>query len=213
MHAGLCVCPLIPRLVTRTRLLLVMHRFEDFKTTNTGRLATRCLVNSEIVLRGDAGRGNPPIAFEADTLPLLLYPAADALGLEALVPSLTRPVTLIVPDGSWRQAARARSRVPGLCDVPCVTFAPGAPSTYRLRTERDPRHLSTLEAVARAFGILEGPDVQRAMERPFHAMVDRMLWVRGALSTDAVSGGIPEGALRHDPKSGVMARASARRAP
>ena len=59
MHLSLCVCTLIPRLVTRTRLLLVIHRAEDRKPTNTGRLAAECLVNSEVVVRGheEADRG------------------------------------------------------------------------------------------------------------------------------------------------------------
>jgi DTW domain-containing protein YfiP len=39
MHSSLCVCALIPTLETRTRLVLVIHRAEDRKPTNTGRLA------------------------------------------------------------------------------------------------------------------------------------------------------------------------------
>jgi hypothetical protein len=54
--------------------------------------------------------------------------------------------------------------------------------------------------------MLEGPEVQRAIERPFHAMIDRMLWVRGLLAPDAVAGGIPAGAERHDPWSGLRPR-------
>lgn len=205
MHFGLCLCALVPRLVTRTRLIIVMHRFEYYKPTNTGLLASSCLVNSEVVIRGDVDRGNPPLELSAGSLPLVLFPGPGAEDLETIAPTLppSRPVTLIVPDGSWRQAARMRRRVPGLNEHPCVSLGLGAPSTYRLRRERDPRHLSTIEAVARALGVLEGPEVQQAIERPFHAMVDRALWVRGALADEDVSGGIPEGALRHDPKSGT----------
>jgi DTW domain-containing protein len=205
MHRSLCICELIPALVTRTRLVLVMHRFEDFKPTNTGRLAAECLTNSAIVLRGDPALKNPPLDVPPETQPAFLFPARDAQPLERVAAASSLPLTLIVPDGSWRQAGRVRQRVPGLRELPCVTFPPGAPSCYRLRTESDPRHLSTLEAVARAFGVLEGPEVQRAIERPFHAMIDRMLWVRGLLEADAVAGGIPAGAVRHDPWSGVTA--------
>jgi DTW domain-containing protein YfiP len=87
--------------------------------------------------------------------------------------------------------------------VPCATLpAGGAPSTYRLRSEAHEHGLATLEAIARAMGLLEGPDVQAALEYPFRAMVERTLWARGAVETADVTGGIPEGAMRHDPESG-----------
>ena len=35
------------------------------------------------------------------------------------------------------------------------------------------------------------------------AMVERTLWSRGDFDTAAVTGGIPDGALRHDPRSGT----------
>src|SRR5437762_1064086 len=74
LHASLCLCPLIPRVETRTRLVLVIHRAEDRKSTNTGRLATECLPNSEIVVRGHASQPSAPIAFPDGAQPLLLFP-------------------------------------------------------------------------------------------------------------------------------------------
>ena len=54
MHSSLCVCSLIPKLDTRTRLILVIHRAEDRKPTNTGRLAFEAMPNSEVIVRGRA---------------------------------------------------------------------------------------------------------------------------------------------------------------
>ena len=51
-----CLCGLLPRVETRTRVVLVLHQLEDHKTSNTGRLALLCLPNSEIVFRGDPER-------------------------------------------------------------------------------------------------------------------------------------------------------------
>jgi hypothetical protein len=51
-----CLCDLLPRVETRTRVVVVLHQLEDHKTSNTGRLAHRCLPNSEIVIRGDPER-------------------------------------------------------------------------------------------------------------------------------------------------------------
>jgi DTW domain-containing protein YfiP len=200
MLGGLCVCDLVPRprLETRTRLVLIIHRYEDRKPTNTGRLAAACLANSEVIVRGHEWQPTPPFACPPDTQPLLLFPHEGSLPLtELAIPR--RPVTLIVPDGNWRQASKVRQRVPGLRDVPCVSLPPGAPSDYRLRTEAHEAGLATIEAIARAFGLLEGgagPRVQASLEFVFRAMVDRTLWSRGRVRTAHVTGGIPAGVVR-----------------
>ncbi len=202
MHESLCVCALIPQLETRTRLLLLIHRIEDRKPTNTGRLATECLTNSEVFVRGHESAPSPPFTWAPATQPVFLFPHAEAVPLASFAAS-SLPVTLIVPDGTWRQASKVRNRVPGLRDVPCVSIPADVPSIYRLRTEAHDGGLATIEAIARAFGILEGVHVRRALESVFRAMVERTLWARGEIATSAVSGGIPEGAMRHDPQSGV----------
>jgi DTW domain-containing protein len=201
MHESLCVCALIPRIETRTRLLLLIHRIEDRKPTNTGRLATECLVNSEVSVRGHEALPTLPFTWEG-TQPVFLFPHEEAVPL-ATFASSALPVTLIVPDGTWRQASKVRNRVRGLKDVPCVSLPSDVPSIYRLRHEAHDGGLATIEAIARALGILEGVPVRRALESVFKAMVERTLWARGELVTSKVSGGIPEGAMRHDPQSGV----------
>lgn len=199
MHISLCICSLIPRVETKTRLLLVMHKAELRKPTNTGHLATAMLVNSQTIVRGNEGAPEDEIAWPADTEPVLLFPHENAKPIERV----DHAVTLIVPDGNWRQAAKVRQRVPGLKNVRCVTLPPGPPTEYRLRAETQPNGLATIEAIARAFGVLEGPEVQAALERVFRTMVERTLWVRGALPIEAVSDGIPEGVKQHDPRSGI----------
>ena len=203
MHGTLCICALIPRIATRTRLLLVIHRYEDRKTTNTGRLASECLLNSEVTVRGHEDRPSTPVAVSPDAQPVFLFPHEDAIPIETFRAS-PRPVTLIVPDGTWRQASKVRSRVPGMRDVPCVSLPRGPRSTYRLRVDAHDEGLATMEAIARAFGVLEGErgeTVQGALEWVFRAMVERTLWARGSVASDAVTGGIPEGVMRHDPRT------------
>jgi DTW domain-containing protein YfiP len=207
MHSSLCVCALIPTLQTRTRLLLVIHRAEDRKPTNTGRLAACAMPNSEIIIRGRAEERADSIVLDPRARPLFLFPHEDAVPLESVMhaPGDDRPFTLIVPDGNWRQASKVRNRVPGMRDVPCVSLPVGAPSTYRLRSEAHPFGLATLEAIGRCLRVLEGdagPEVERALLHVFRAMVERTLWSRGELRTHEVAAGIPEGALRHDPRSG-----------
>lgn len=205
MHGSLCVCALIPTIETRTRLVLVIHRYEARKPSNTGRLAAACLTNSEVITRGHASEPTAAFAPAAGSQPLLLFPHDDAVPLSTLSPLVRSPapVTLIVPDGTWRQASKVRQRVPGLRDVPCVSLPPDAPSIYRLRSEAHDHGLATIEAIARALGILDGAHVRQALEQVFRAMVERTLWSRGEIETHEVTGGVPEGAMRHDPRSGL----------
>ena len=194
LHRALCLCDLVPALPTASRLLLVVHKDEAHKPTNTGLLAARCLPNSVVVTAGDDG----PIAAPAERA-VLLFPSEGARTLVAA----DGPLTLVVPDGTWRQARKIRGRSPGLSALECVTLPPGAPTTYRLRTEGRQEGLSTLEAIARAFGILEGPAVEAALLAVQRVMVDRTLWLRGTLRDHEVEGGIPEAARRHDPRGGL----------
>jgi tRNA-uridine aminocarboxypropyltransferase len=201
MHLTLCICALVPRIATRTRLLLVLHQLEDRKPTNTGRLAARCLVNSAIAARG----GQAPAPLWAGTQPVLLFPHAEARPLEHWRDA-GQPLTLVVPDGTWRQANKARRRVPGLSDLPCVALPPAARSSYRLRHDRRPDRVSTIEAVALALRILEGPEAAEPLERIFRIMVDRTLWTNGRIATGEVTGGIPAGVRSHDPLGMTPAR-------
>jgi DTW domain-containing protein YfiP len=203
MLRALCVCALIPspRLETRTRLVLFIHRREDRKPTNTGRLATECLANSEVLVRGERAHPSERFTCDAGSPAVLLFPQEGATPLAELAARTTRPVTLVVPDGTWRQASKVRKRVPGISELPCVWLPSAAPTTYRLRAESHEAGLATLEAIARAMGILEGTRVQRALERVFRAMVERTLWSRGELATEDVADGIPDVAAARDPKS------------
>src|SRR3954454_12840000 len=98
LHQSLCVCALIPRLETRTRLVLVIHHKEARKTTNTGQLGAECLVNSDVLVRGHEGAPSAAFPLDDGRQPLLLFPAADAQPITAYARS-DKPVTLIVPDG------------------------------------------------------------------------------------------------------------------
>lgn len=181
MHVSRCVCPLIPTVATDARLVVIMHRRERHKPTSTAHLAALALPNLEIRLRGFADR---PVRTDDLTdgrrQVLLLYPhESSRLLTRELIDSDPRPVTLIVPDGSWRQAAKVPKREPSLQEVPCVHLPDLGPSRYHLRREPRPDGLATLEAIARALGIIEGPHAQAPLERLFQVMVERTMEARG----------------------------------
>jgi len=203
MHDTLCICALVPRLDTRTRLELIVHCREEHKPTNTGQLAARCMRRSALSIVGDRARPLDLALVTEREQPVLLFPAEDAVPLTHFAAS-ERPIVLIVPDGSWRQASKMRKRIPGLAAVPCVILPDAGPTEYRLRAEAHAGRLATFEAIARALRILEGdagPQIEVAMLAVFRVMVERTLWLRGALPDAGVTGGIPEAAIARNPRS------------
>ncbi len=209
MHATLCICPLVPRLETRTRVTVLVHHREVRKPSNTGRLAALCLERSTLEIVGQRHRLIEPPRI-ADEVPLLMFPDDDAVPITRYASS-EKPIALFVPDGSWHQAKKMRRRGPGLGAFPCVTLPDLGRTEYRLRAESREGGLATLEAIARAIGILEGdagPAIEAAMLTVFRVMVERTLWFRGRLRNDQVTGGIPPAAIADDPRGATTRRAA-----
>lgn len=183
MHVPHCICRSIPRYDLDTRLVLVMHHREYIKTTATGPLALEALPNSELRIHGHKER---PLDFSDLDIPgrrtLLLYPGDDVPVLSrGFLEEDNRPVTLVVPDGNWRQASRMGRRLPGLGHAEMVRLPEGPQTRWGIRKEAHPQGLATFEAIARAFGIIESPAVQAGMEDIFRLMVETTLRSRGCL--------------------------------
>lgn len=173
-----CVCAFMPRLHTRTRLLVILHADEAKKPTNTGRLAALCCDNSQVLVRG---LRNQPLnlGFLAGQDALVLCPDEAA----TIVRPVASPVTLVVPDGSWRQASKMPRREPMLRELPRVKLPPLPAQVPALRRESKDNGLATFVAIARALGVLEDPDHERALLAFYDIIADRILRARqGQLS-------------------------------
>lgn len=191
LHEADCLCPYLRPITTISRLVLVMHHRELAKPTSTGPLALAALPNSEHHLHGLRDRPLDLTHLHTSERRLLvLFPSEKAVPLSPeLIQADPRPVSLIVPDGNWRQARRIPQRVPGLPQLPTVTLPAGGPSRWGVRNEPTPEGLATFEAIARAFGILEGPvtgpRVQAELEALFERLVAATLAARGSPSRPA----------------------------
>jgi DTW domain-containing protein YfiP len=208
MHTDLCACEVLVPMKVATQLVVVAHRYEMRKPTSTGRLAVLCLEGARLCLRGRHGAPDDEVTFDANRTPLFLFPCTDAVPLDQwrAARSDTAPaVTLIVPDGTWRQTKRVRRRVPGLAGMQAVSLPESHPSGYRLRHAHSADRLATLEAIACAFGILEGPAIEAHLMRAFHTVVERTLWSNGRLDRDKVTTFIPASARQDGPARRVGA--------
>lgn len=189
---------MIPQLALQTRVIILMHTCEEVLTTNTARLAAKALTNSEVRING---RRDERMSREGLVQPgrtsLLLYPSSMSVELTSDFASrLSEPVNLIVPDASWRQTKKFVRREPGLVGIRHVKLPPGAPSEYRLRAQTSDQNLCTLEAIARAIGILECRAAQAELETLLRVLVERTLWSRGMLAASrCTTAGIPHEAF------------------
>lgn len=183
MHKTRCLCDEIPKLHLLTRVCLVIHTSEMKRTTNTGRLAVKSLVNSEMRVRGD---GRERLDLSDLLIPqyrtVLFYPAPDALELTAdFVQASSIPIQLIVPDGNWRQAGKVHYRHHELKNITRVMIKAPNLSTHHLRAESSPEGMATLQAIAWAMGIIEGPSVKESLLALYQLKLERTLVGRGTL--------------------------------
>jgi DTW domain-containing protein YfiP len=173
-----CVCALVPRLHTRTHLLVILHAAEAKKPTNTGRLAALCTDNSQVLVRG---RRDEPLdlGFLAGQNAVVLCPDETA----TVVQPIASPVTLIVPDGSWRQASKMPRREPMLRDLPRIKLPALVARAPELRRETKENGLATFIAIAHALGVIEDHAIERALLAFYDVVAERIVRARqGQLS-------------------------------
>jgi DTW domain-containing protein YfiP len=123
-----CLCAAIPVIATRTRIVIIRHPLERFRSSNTGRLAARALTGATLV-EPDAAN------FDRDGA-WLVYPEGEPAAAAPDPP----PRTLVVLDASWHQARRMRQRIAALRGVPVLRLPVDehAPTAPRMRASPGP---------------------------------------------------------------------------
>lgn len=183
MHPERCLCNDIPQLDLKTRICLVVHYRELRRTTNTGNLAVRALVNSEMRVRGEDRKGLDLSDLLTDRYrTLLFYLSEEALDLTPeFVAADPRPIQLIVPDGNWRQASKVHYRHKELENVPRVMIKAANTAKYHLRAEHTEEGMATLQAIAHAMGVIEGDQVKAELLKLYNLKLERTLLGRGII--------------------------------
>ena len=139
-----CVCGFVEPFRAHFNTVILQHPNERRKYYSTTKLVSGAIQNSRI-LRG--------VEFDASALEsllegqstYLLYPRAGAI--DASEARLDCSCTVVVIDGTWREAAKIIFRNEFLKKLPCLTFKREMQSNYKIRKQPKPGCLSTLESL------------------------------------------------------------------
>lgn len=183
LHKSLCICHHFESFNLKTKLSLIIHSKEIKRTTNTGLIATKCLTNHSIFVRGLI---NQKLDFTEILDPnyhsVLLYPSDGSIELtQNYISSIKKPINLIVSDGNWRQGSKLHYRYQELSDIPRVLINQKSLLDHNLRLETKDMGLSTLEAIGFAFGVLENEQIKNKLLEIYKLKVSQTLKARGVL--------------------------------
>ena len=126
---------------------------------------------------------NSPLVSSLLTQPntFLLYPGKEAISLDDLChvkdgQESGDALTLVLLDGSWREAKAILRNSPLLQTLPRLTLKDGEPSEYVVRSQPALGGLSTLEAAGRAIEVLEQqPGLVDALLAPLRALCNTQI--------------------------------------
>ncbi|NHN36229.1 DTW domain-containing protein [Pseudomaricurvus alcaniphilus] len=156
-----CICRWRTPVSSRVEFVLIMHRDEVFKPTNTGRLIADTLPSQCHAYLWS--RTEP----DAELLQLLADPARQCVLVFPPRPEQPRPLaspadlhddsrtlTFLLLDGTWKQASKMAAKASWLRGIPALDLdavvADQQPvsGNYQLRQASADHHLSTAEAAA-----------------------------------------------------------------
>ncbi len=180
INMALCFCNHISSIPTKTRTSVIIHIKEYFLTSNTGKIATLALDNSDFYIRGKL---NEPIEVDytdgGKYEPYYLFPSQDATILDDnFISKMTKPIHLVVPDATWRQAKKFHKREPSLKDLPHLKLPNIGGSIYELRKQKFEAGLCTIEAIATSIGLIEGEYPKQHLLKILKVMNDRVMEAR-----------------------------------
>lgn len=162
---AVCWCKHLPSppITCRTKVIVLQHPRESRRAIRTCRmlelgLSPGCCLVFEGTSFSCENSSVSSVINQPNTF--LLYPGKGAMCLDNLCQMKDRressgAITLVLPDGSWREAKAILRNSPLLQTLPKVILKVGEPSEYVVRSQPALGGLSTLEAAARAIEVLE----------------------------------------------------------
>jgi DTW domain-containing protein YfiP len=167
-----CICPWRPSLSARCEFVLLMHRDEVFKPTNTGRLIadvmpaqthvfcwSRTEPDADLVALLNDERRRCVVVFPAEAATTAATPREVITEL----PDDNKLTTFILLDGTWKQSGRMFHLSRWLERVPCVQLPEALVRGYAVRKSHQEHYLSTAEAAGLCLQMAREPLAAEAL--------------------------------------------------
>lgn len=185
-----CLCPWQPKLVSDAEFVLLMHRNEVFKPTNTGRLIADVFINTHVFCwsRTDPDLELIKILNDDSRQCLIVFPTdAEETGISsrkifAQIPAIEKKITFILLDGTWKQSGRMFHLSQWLKNVPCVSLQDKILRGYAVRKSHDENYVSTAEAAALCLKMMGEDKNSETLLDYFQLFNEHYLATRGCYS-------------------------------
>ncbi|MCO7224754.1 tRNA-uridine aminocarboxypropyltransferase [Pleionea sp. CnH1-48] len=173
-----CICGKQPNLKSNVDFILIYHRDEVFKPTNTGRLIADTFPQGTYAFCWD--RKEPPTQLlqllkEPDRECVIIFPADDSQQREvfsANTSATDKKLTFILLDGSWRQGRRMFNFSQWLKEFSIIKLNPEEKTLYTTRKAACDSYLSTAESAALALATVGESESAKALFEYF-ALFDK----------------------------------------
>ena len=180
-----CMCAWRPTAASNIDFVLLMHRKELFKPTNTGRLivdvfpTTRAFVWNRLQAPEDLKAMLRDPAREC----FVVFPgeesAKNARKVVHSLPPTNKKITLIVLDGTWKQCSRMVGLSRWLDGIPCLSLPETLVRSYAVRDSGKSDRFSTAEAAISCL-LLAGEEYPaRVLQHYFTVFNQHYLATRG----------------------------------
>lgn len=152
LAAYACICDWRPKARSQAQFVLLMHRKELFKPTNTGRLIADAFDDCQVFLwdRLEPPEGLKHILNDPNRDCYLVFPCSPnpekPRKITQVLPESDRQQTFILLDGSWKQCSRMVALSQWLDGVPCLKLPEDLVKSYQVRDSGKPERFSTAEA-------------------------------------------------------------------
>ena len=186
-----CICEYKSALTSSVKFVVLMHRYETYKPTNTGRLIADSIADTHVIEwlgRKDPGVELAALLADDAYYPVIVFPPADDYLSRMTDPDSVklkatgRTPLFIVLDGTWRQARRMFRHSDYLQHLPVISLETIRESSYGLRKAIHEGQLCTAEV---AIALLEQMDDNQAathLDVYFKRFNDHYVASRGRLA-------------------------------
>lgn len=185
-----CICAFRNQVEAGVEFVVLMHRNETYKPTNTGRLIEATIANTRVIQwnsRLEAGEELEALLHDPAYQPIIVFPPSPdyqqrMISSPAKEANAGKPLFILL-DGTWRQARRIFRHSVYLQQLPVISLDEARPSTYSLRKAIHEGQLCTAEVAAALLdqiGEVEAGEALEAYYQRFnaHYIASRRRWAK-----------------------------------